>query len=101
MTDQAVAVLIGGFIVSSLTEILSVASTYLKKDMPPWLKPILAAAAATWNPASLVIFHGASPEILIANAVVQWGAGKIVHDVLMSQTGGLSGGLKSGPSKQA
>ena len=87
MTDAALAALLGGLLVSGLTELVSrVAKGLNLSVVPAWVKTLLAAALASGavNLGNLHVFTGTDPWTTAANAVVVWCVATLIHDVGLS-----------------
>jgi len=83
--STAVATLIGGFVVTGMTEIIVQFAANVGKAMPAWLKPILAGLIATGavSVTNIHPFAGAGAWVPIANAVTVWALGAFIHDVAL------------------
>jgi len=84
-TDAAIAALLGGFLVTGMTQIIKNFAKNVGGGIPKWALPIIAGLIATGaiNVGNLHIFTGTSPYIGILNQLVVWALGSFINDLAL------------------
>ena len=84
-TDAAIAALLGGFLVTGMTQIIKNFAKNVGGAIPKWALPIIAGLIATGavNIGNLHIFTGTGPYIGILNQLVVWGLGAFINDLAL------------------